>query len=65
MRKLLFATGTYPTWRVSLLLMLVLVLGTAAYGQETASILGTVTDQTGAAVPGAKVLITNTDTGLV
>ena len=66
MRKLLFSTSTYPTWRISLLLVLGLVLlGTAAYSQETASIVGTVTDPTGAAVPGAKVTITNTETGLV
>ena len=53
-------------WRISLLLMLSLVLlSTAAYGQETASIVGTVTDPSGAAVPSAKVTITNTDTGLV
>ena len=41
------------------------LLSISAYGQETASLLGTVTDQTGAAVPSAKILITNTDTGLV
>ena len=66
MRKLLFATRTYPMWRISLLLMLGLVLlGTVAYGQETASIVGTVTDPSGAAVPGAKITITNTETGIV
>src|SRR5664280_1593601 len=66
MRKLLFAIRTSPMWRVSLLLMLGLVLiGTVAYGQETASILGTVTDPSGAAVPGAKITITNTETGII
>jgi len=40
-------------------------LSTVAYGQETASIFGTVTDPTGAAVPGARITITNTDNGLV
>ena len=66
MRKVLFATSTYPMWRICLLLILGLVLlSTVAYGQETASIVGTVTDPTGAAVPSAKVTITNTDTGLV
>ena len=66
MRKLLFAISTYPMWRISMLLMFaVVLLGTAAYGQETASIVGTVTDPTGAAVPNAKITITNTDTGIV
>src|SRR4029079_5024512 len=37
----------------------------AASSQETASIVGTVTDQSGAAVPSAKVSITNTDNGFV
>lgn len=46
-------------WLLSLALM-----STLAYSQETASIVGTVTDQTGSAVPGANVLITNTDTGI-
>jgi hypothetical protein len=42
----------------------VALLSTIAYGQETASIVGTVTDPTGASVPNAKVTITNTDTGV-
>jgi hypothetical protein len=49
-------------------LMLVLglaLLNTGAYGQETASIVGTVTDPTGSAIPNAKVSITNEETGLV
>ncbi len=41
------------------------LLVTAAYAQETASIVGTVTDATNATVANAKVVITNTDTGLV
>ena len=53
-----------PTGSLRLLLGIAL-LTTAAYSQSTASIVGTVTDPTGAAVPGAQVLITNTDTGLV
>jgi hypothetical protein len=66
MRKLLYTRRTYPMWRISFLLMLGLVfLGTVAYGQGTASIVGTVTDPSGAAVPNAKILISNTDTGIV
>ena len=66
MRKVLLVTSTYPMRRICLLLILGLVLlSTLSYGQETASIVGTVTDQTGAAVPGAKVTITNMDTGIV
>jgi hypothetical protein len=46
-----------------LLLMLSLfLLSTVAYGQETASIVGTVIDPTGATVPNAKVTITNVET---
>src|SRR5712664_3503636 len=50
----------------SLLVVLALILGTslAARAQNTsASIRGTVTDEQGAAIAGADVLITNVDTG--
>ena len=59
-------TSTYPMWRISLLVMLgLLLLGTAAYGQGAASLVGTVTDPTGLPVPNAKITVTNTDTGIV
>jgi hypothetical protein len=48
-----------------LLIFAVVLLGPVAYGQGTASIVGTVTDQSGAAVPNAKILITNMDTGII
>ena len=50
---------------MSLLLLGLVLLSTVAYGQGTASIVGTVTDPSGAAVPNAKITITNTETGLV
>jgi Carboxypeptidase regulatory-like domain len=40
-------------------------LGTVAYGQGAASIVGTVEDPTGAVVPNAKIAITNMDNGFV
>jgi hypothetical protein len=43
--------------------MLVAFLTTASFAQE-ATILGTITDPTGAAVPNVKVTLTNTDTGI-
>ena len=51
--------------RIPMLFMLwLVVLGSVAYGQGTATIVGTVTDPTGAVVPGANVkvrsLATNT-----
>jgi hypothetical protein len=48
------------------LLIVLLVLGSAvsAYAQFRAGIQGTVTDSSGAAVPGATIVITNQDTGV-
>ena len=37
----------------------------AAMAQQNSEIIGTVTDQTGAAVPGAKLVLTQTETGYV
>ncbi len=56
--------------RSSLLLFAILslsmMLSIVAYGQGgSATLVGTVTDQTGAAVPDAKVVITNTENGFI
>src|SRR5579871_4448195 len=42
----------------------VLIVASAVWAQDTASITGTVTDSTGAAIPGAKVALTNTAQGI-
>lgn len=42
---------------------LILLLSLPAWGQATSSLTGTVTDPTGAVIPGAKVKLTNTSTG--
>ncbi|MFN7939285.1 MAG: TonB-dependent receptor [Bryobacteraceae bacterium] len=41
-----------------------LLVAMTAFGQSTASIVGTVTDSSGGAVPGARVAAVNTETGL-
>jgi hypothetical protein len=52
--------------RIPLLFMLWLVaLSSVAYGQGTATIVGTVTDPTGAVVPEAKLTITDLENGFV
>src|SRR3974390_2288081 len=49
-----------------LLLLIVLLLGFAwQVSAQEATIVGTVTDPTGASVPGATIAITNKDTGVV
>jgi len=51
-------------YRVSVLVVLLLGFSAAAFAQE-ATIVGTVTDPTGATVPNAGIVITNVDTGQV
>ena len=53
-------------WKFRLLIGLLAVLSASVlFGDVTGSILGTVTDPTGAVVQGAKVVVTNLDTNLV
>lgn len=60
----------HPAWHKSTVFLLsiglgfILLFGTALYAGVTASISGTVTDTSGAAVVGAKVTATNVDTGI-
>src|SRR5947208_11667480 len=51
---------SFPQW----MLLLTLMFAVAAFAQTTASIKGTVTDQTSAAVVGAKVTVKNTALGI-
>ena len=49
----------------NLLLSILMVLGSAAgLAQTTATIVGTVTDPSGAVVPGVSITVTSKDTGL-
>src|SRR5690242_15424093 len=55
------------TWRkcvLSLLLVVCAASSSALYGQEKATIVGTVTDSTGSVIPNAKVTITNIGTSM-
>ena len=62
MIKALFSRG----WRLSLLALLAIGLSTDAVAQlSTATLSGTVTDSTGAAVPNASITLTQTDTNFV
>lgn len=53
-----------PNWLRLALLVFALAFGGLAHAQSTASLNGTVTDPTGAAVPNAKVTVTNQATGV-
>ena len=57
-RRIKFAWMTLAT------LLLFTAAGMAVAKTDTGSIAGTVTDPTGAVIPGAKVVATSTDTGL-
>jgi hypothetical protein len=48
----------------ALVVCFIAVLSSSAWGQNKASLRGTVTDQSGGVVPGAKVTLTNTGTGI-
>ena len=50
---------------VLLLTAILILLPAAVWAQDTATIVGTVTDSTGAVVPGAKVTVANPDRGFV
>ncbi len=50
--------------RMFLGILLVLMLSAAAWAQTNGSITGTVKDQSGAAIAGANVVVSNTDQGI-
>lgn len=57
----MFRKVSLPQW---MLLLVVMLFSVAAFAQTTASIKGTVTDQTGAAVVGAKVTVKDAALGI-
>ena len=52
-------------YRFIVVLILLLFAGLALKAQQNSEIVGTVTDQTGAAVPGASLTLTQKETGFV
>src|ERR1700684_4038659 len=46
------------------ILLLIVVLGASAWAQDTASLTGTVTDASGAAVPKAQIVVKNSERGI-
>ncbi len=62
---LLFVKKISPaTLGMALILMVVLLVGSAGAQSTVGTIVGTVTDQSGAVLVGVKVTVTNTDTGI-
>ena len=64
------ATTQRCNWLRRIPTMLLMILGLAllpnsAYGQSGATILGTVTDPTGAVIPNAKIALTNVNNGFI
>jgi hypothetical protein len=56
----------FHLWRIPLAIMTVLMfLGTVAYSQGSADIVGTVSDPTGAVIPNAKITVTDQSNGFV
>jgi len=53
-----------PVFSQWMLLLVVLLFAAVAFSQTTAKVLGTVTDSSGAAVPGAKITIKNSALGI-
>jgi|SRR5665213_3176521 len=66
MKRETVKTHKYSLLRIPLALFAMLIfIGTAAYAQGTASVLGTVTDPSGAVIPNANITITNQDNGFI